>query len=167
MIDGEYWFAIKDGDPRAFAIFKNHYSFNNYADGRRKNLNNRNRHLIVGPGEKMVLITVDCDALFVWRHFINISGQQGINCAIFRNEGPYLSSKLILEAESLAWARWPGSRLYTYVNPRKIKSINPGCCFKKAGWRHVGQSKTHKLHILAKDPAAFQYPLTDRQVKNW
>jgi len=26
----------------------------------------------------------------------------------------------------------------TFVNAAKIKSSNPGCCFKKAGWQHVG-----------------------------
>jgi hypothetical protein len=31
-----------------------------------------------------------------------------VNCAVFRNEGPVLSSDLILEAEELAWGRWPG-----------------------------------------------------------
>lgn len=25
--------------------------------------------------------------------------------------------------------------LYTYVNPRMIRSSNPGCCFKAVGWR--------------------------------
>jgi hypothetical protein len=30
--------------------------------------------------------TGDADALFVWRKFIDDSGQQGVNCAVFRNE---------------------------------------------------------------------------------
>jgi hypothetical protein len=30
----------------------------------------------------------------------------------------------------------PG-RMYTYVNPAKIRSINPGYCFKQAGWRNA------------------------------
>jgi len=121
------WFAIKDGDARGRALIRRHYSARHYRD-------NRNPRLYVGPGEKMVLLTVDCKALFIWRKFISDDGQTGVNCACFRNEGQELSSSLILEAEQLAWGRWPGERLYTYVNPRKIASVNPGYCFKRANW---------------------------------
>ena len=67
--------------------------------------------------------------------------QEGVSCAIFRNEGYYLSSELIKKACILAWQKWPNERLYTYVNPRKVKSTNPGYCFLKAGWRRTGMSK--------------------------
>jgi hypothetical protein len=137
------WFATKDGDPVAKAIFDRHYSRHFYKDGRKPKL-------FVGPGQKMVLLTLDGLALFVWRKFISGDGQQGVNCAIFRNEGKFLSSELILEAEQLAWSRWPGERLYTYVAPSKIKSVNPGFCFKKAGWRKCGTTKINKLVILEK-----------------
>lgn len=139
-IFGMTWLPAHDGDPRAFALMRRHYSFYEYADGRRNNPANRNRRLFVGPGEKMVLLTDDCRALFVWRKFIDKSGQQGVNCAVFRNEGDEMSSSLILEAEQLAWGRWPGERLYTYVNPRKVASCNPGYCFKMAGWRECGRT---------------------------
>lgn len=128
------WFSIRDGDPVGRSMVNRHYSARHYKDG-------RSVKLFVGPGEKMVLMTSDSKALFVWRKFISDDGQQGINCAVFRNEGPELSSSLILEAEALAWQRWPGERLYTYVNPRKIKSRNPGYCFKMAGWNICGKTK--------------------------
>lgn len=119
-----------------------HYSARHYADGRRPKL-------FVGPGEKLVLVTSDRTALFVWRKFISDDGQTGVNCAVFRNEGHKLSSQLILEAEQIAWGKWPGERLYTYVAPRKIKSVNPGYCFKMAGWHVCGYSK-RGLVILEK-----------------
>ncbi len=147
---GHLWYGSKDGDPKAFALMQRHYSFQPYKDGRRQDLSNPNRHLFVGPGEKMVLLTTDCLALFVWRKFIDKSNQQGVNCAVFRNEGSSLSSSLILEAEQLAWQRWPGERLYTYVNHRKIQSPNPGYCFKCAGWQYCGLTVSKKLHILEK-----------------
>lgn len=147
------WFPTNDGDPRAFALFSRHYSFYRYADGRRRDPANRNRFLFVGPGEKMVLMTADCRALFVWRKFISRDRQQGINCAVFRNEGDELSSLLILEAEQLAWGRWPGERLYTYVDPRRVRSGNPGYCFKKAGWRSCGRTAKRRLVILEKMPS--------------
>lgn len=136
-----YWIPVKDGDARARALYQRHYSARHYKDG-------RNPRLFVGPGEKMVLLTPACDALFVWRKFISGDGQQGVNCAIFRNEGAHLSSDLILEAMTLAWQRWPGERLYTYIADRKVKSANPGYCFKLAGWRTCGRNKDGRLTIL-------------------
>jgi hypothetical protein len=146
------WIPVKDGNPAAFQLMKRHYTFHPYSDGRRHNPGYRNRMLFVGPGEKMVLLTPEFDALFVWRRFINKSGQQGINCAAFRNEGDCLSSELILAAEEEAWNRWPGSRLYTYIDPTKINSSNPGYCFKAAGWKSCGFSKKRHLLILEKFP---------------
>jgi len=139
------WIAVPDGDARARAIYLRHYSARHYADGRQ-------RALFVGPGEKMVLLTPECDALFIWRKFISDAGQQGVNCAVFHNEGPRLSSELIREAEAMAWQRWPGERLYTYVAPRKIRSTNPGYCFLMAGWTRCGTSKGG-LAILEQLPA--------------
>lgn len=156
---GNNWYGVKDGDPRAYAVMKNHYSFHPYTDGRRQDPSYRNRFLFVGPGEKLVLMTTDCKALFVWRKFRDDSGQTGINCAVFRNEGPYLSSDLIHGAVELAWQVWPGERLYTFVNPREVKSANPGYCFKKAGWRIVRDdaeqpllTKVNKLLIFERLP---------------
>ena len=96
-------------------------------------------------------MTTDSLALFVWRKFISDDNQNGINCSVFRNEGPILSSVLILEAEQLAWSRWPRERLYTYVNSKKIQSVNPGFCFKKAGWKTC-EIKPSGLHVLEKLP---------------
>lgn len=128
-------------------MLNRHYSANHYSDG-------RNVRLSAGPGEKIILQTPEGGAVFIWRKFIDKSGQSGVNCAFFRNEVPeiYLSSDLIIEAEQIAWQRWPNARLYTYVNPRKIKSTNPGYCFIVAGWRKVGITKSKKLLVLEKMP---------------
>lgn len=123
-----------------------------YGHKRRRYADGRAPLLFVGPGEKMVLFTPAFDAIFVWRKFISLDGQTGVNCAVFRNESSTLSSALIAEAEALAWRRWPGERLYTYVDPRRIRSSNPGACFKKAGWRRCGVTKAKKLIILEKWP---------------
>ena len=122
-------------------IFDQHYSRYHYADGRKP------KHF-VGPGEKLVLITPEADALFVWRKFISMDHQQGVNCAVFRNEGPRLSSELIRLAVDIAWQRWPGERLYTYVNAGRIRrKRDPGRCFLRAGWNYCGRTKSG-LHIL-------------------
>ncbi len=139
--DGNVWEMIKDGDLRGLDIFKRHYSY-------RKD--RTHQKLFVGPGEKMILITLDETALFVWRKFISDNGQTGINCAVFRNEGTLKSSDLILEAEKIAWKRWPGERFYTYVNPRAVISQNAGYCFKCAGWKKVGVTQKRNYLILEK-----------------
>jgi len=136
---GSGWIAVKDGNPTARAIFDRHYSRKRYADGRKPDL-------FVGP------LTADVRALFVWRNFISGDGQEGINCAIFRNEGDRLSSDLVREADDIAFARWPGERHYTYVNARAIRSDNPGHCFKEAGWRRCGETKWNRLTILEMRP---------------
>jgi hypothetical protein len=141
------WLEVKDGNNTARAIFDCHYSRYVYKDGRKPKL-------FVGPGEKMVLISPDALALFVWRKFISGDGQTGINCAVFRNESPRLSSDLIRECDSIADDRWPGERHYTYVNPRAIRrKRDPGRCFIKAGWALCGITKHNKLLIFERLPA--------------
>lgn len=141
--NNDIWLQVKDGDVSGQCLFSRHYSKYNYKDGRKPKL-------FVGPGEKLVLITAAGDALFVWRKFKDASGQAGVNCAVFRNESNQLSSDLILLAEQFASLRWPNERLYTYVNPKMIKSTNPGYCFKQAGWQICGVTKKRKLIILEK-----------------
>lgn len=135
MIDG-YWIGAKDGDPRVLALYERHYSAYQYAD-------KRVRKLCVGPGYKMVLMTVSCDALYIWRKCRMMDGQQGVNCSVFRNESPILSSALIQEAMVLAATKWPGERLFTYVSPSAVGG--DGACFKHAGWRRVGRTAGRKL----------------------
>ena len=138
---GDYWYSIKDGNDRGRYLYLRHYSARHYKD-------NRLRRLFVGPGEKLVLMTTDGMALFVWRKFRSMDNQSGVNCSIFRNEGPYLSSDLIKDACKIAWQKWPGERLYTYINKGKVKSPNPGYCFKLAGWEYINDNQNGKLAIL-------------------
>jgi hypothetical protein len=79
--------------------------------------------------------------MFVWRKFIDDSGQQGVNCAVFRNESSLRSSDLIRQADAVADCAWPGERHYTYVNSEAIRSTNPGFCFVAAGWRRCGMTR--------------------------
>jgi hypothetical protein len=53
----------------------------------------------------------------------------------------------------LGWQRWPAERFYTYVNPRRVRSSNPGFCFIKAGWRRCGVTKTRRLIVLEATPS--------------
>ena len=140
------WWLTKDGDKDCLELYERHYSCYRYADGRR-------RKLFVGPGEKVVLRTERADALFVWRKFIDDSGQGGVNCAVFRNESGIQSSRLIRQADAIADCLWPDSRHYTYVDPEAVASKNPGFCFIAAGWRRCGVTKSGLL-VLERQPPA-------------
>jgi hypothetical protein len=133
------WILIRDGNPSGMSIFKRHYTARA----------TRRVFQFVGPGEKMVLITPDAKALFVWRKFISDAGELGVNCAVFRNEGSSegVSSALIVAAKDWAWQRWPNQRLYTYVDPSKVRhKRDPGRCFMKAGFVRCNyQTKDGKL----------------------
>lgn len=103
------------------------------------------------PGSTLVIR--DHDGLLVfgwlWQQYRD-DGQQGYNCSIFRNESPRRSSEVILECERMAFAEWGPARLFTYIDPQKIASPNPGFCFKAAGWKFVQKMPDGK-HLLAKE----------------
>jgi hypothetical protein len=139
------WWLTKDGDLDCLDLYQRHYSRRRYRDGRRT-------RLFTGPGRKVVLRTESADAMFVWRKFIDDSGQQGINCAVFRNESAHRSSDLICQADAIADCLWPHSRHYTYVNTERVASRNPGFCFLKAGWRRCGYTPKGLL-IMERLPA--------------
>lgn len=152
---GDGWMRVADGDDSCREIFDRHYSRRFYADGRKPKL-------FVGPGQKLVLFRADGSALFCWRKFKHDYGQNGVNCAVFRNEGSELASTLILEAEAVAredtGGRWQSERFYTYVDPREVQPTMVrgmavwGYCFYKAGWSFDCVGKGGKI-VLDKEAA--------------
>ena len=149
------WYLTKDGDRTLLALYERHYSCYRYADGRR-------RKLFVGPGQKVVLRTDAGDAGFVWRVFIDDSGQEGVNCAFFRNESPHLSSELIRQADAIADRIWPDCRHYTFVNAEKTRrKRDPGRCFIRAGWRRCGLTRGGLIVLERINPFNSGLPETD------
>nr|DAQ12784.1 MAG TPA: hypothetical protein [Caudoviricetes sp.] len=130
--DGPLWWLTKDGDRSCRDLYRRHYS---------SRKSKRTSNLFIGPGEVIALRTAEADAVFVWRRFIDDSGQTGVSCAIFRNEGPHLSSILIRQADAIADHVWPGLRHYTFVDPSAVRSTNPGACFRHAGWTRCGATR--------------------------
>lgn len=153
MHNDPIWWLTKDGDKSCLALYERHYSANRYAGG-------RPRYQFVGPGYSIVLRTARADAMFVWRDYIDdtIPTQEGIECAVFRNEGPYTSSELVRQADAIADHVWPGQRHYTKVNPEKIRRTNPrwrakpGYCFLKAGWRRCEMTKNGLIILERTSP---------------
>ena len=104
-------------------------------------------------GRKLVLRDAAGLVLFGWMFpdpEKRMDDQTGYNCAIFRNESARRSSDIILEAEVWAVMKWGPNRFYTYVDPSKIRSSNPGYCFKVAGWHFVRRTADGK-HLLVKE----------------
>lgn len=105
------------------------------------------------PGETIVLTTSDESAVFGWWRphpdsgIKAMNGLDGWTCSIFRNEGSVRSSLLVLEAEQVLAehksAPCGPDGMLTYVWDAKLKSRNPGYCFKCAGWaRHMGKPRS-------------------------
>jgi len=104
-------------------------------------------------GRKLVLRNTEGTVLFVWMwpdDTMRMDGQTGYNCAIFRNESERRSSEIILEAEQHAIAKWGLDRFYTYIDPRKVQSRNPGYCFKVVDYRYLRTTPSGK-HLLTKE----------------
>lgn len=127
---------VKDGDPESRMLADRHYSRQSHGHA-----------LFVGPGRKIVLRNPEGSWVFAWRRCnYRHDGQHGWECTLFRNESQRLSSEIILDCEV-----YVAGRKFTYVKADAIRSINPGCCFIKAGWKRVGRSKVHGLVLLVKD----------------
>jgi hypothetical protein len=145
-LDAAIWILVRDGNRTGLDLFLRHYSATR---GERRKIGQ-----FVGPGGKMVLLTADARALFVWRRAeYRTDGQIGIDCAVFRNEGTAAgrSSDLIREACALAWERWPHERLFTFVDAAKVRrKRDPGRCFLRAGFRLCGKTQTGKLILELK-----------------
>lgn len=139
------WWLTRDGDRDCLKMYERHYSCYRYADGRK-------RKLFVGPGEKIVLRTFDGRAFFVWRKFIDDSGEAGVCCSAFRNEGEVKSSELIRQADAIADRCWPGERHYSFIDSQKVRSCNPGYCFLVAGWRKCKHRTKSGLIVIEKLP---------------
>lgn len=100
----------------------------------------------VGPGEgRIVLITRDHLSVWAWlRPRYPKDGRDAWRCTIFRRTGGPRASELILDAErallALGVQRAPDG-LLTYVQPERVRSTNPGCCYLAAGWHRDGWTR--------------------------
>jgi hypothetical protein len=78
---------------------------------------------------------------------------------VFRNLGEERSSDLVRAALEMTYAEWlkrygelPVERLRTEIGIKNVRSTNPGCCYKKAGWTK-DRVVRGKLYLWAPQPA--------------
>jgi hypothetical protein len=128
-IDVGTWQIRHHCDPAANALADRHYSRRRPRSGQ-----------IGPPGRKLVLVSPDEQAVWVthWPYaHLALDGLDAWRCTIFRNEGPDLSSQLIVAAMALTASRWadrPADGWITWVDTTKIPGPHHGYCFKRAGW---------------------------------
>lgn len=143
------WKKVTKSDPVACALADRHYS-------RRK----VGAPQFMPPGQTVCLVTDDEAAVFGWWRphpdsgLKSMNGLDGWTCTIFRNESKlYRSSDLILAAECMLLAQGHGigpDGFITYVFDRKVRSTNPGYCFKVAGYKVTGRSADGRKTLLQK-----------------
>jgi hypothetical protein len=106
------------------------------------------------PGRRLAFVTFAGEAGWIshwpYRHLSGHGQGDCFVCSLFRNEGDWLSSQLIEAAIALTVERWgePPDGWLTFVDADQVRSPNPGYCFKRAGFRHVGYSSDRQLHVL-------------------
>lgn len=142
LSDWAGWQLAHKAHPESTALANRHYS-------RRKSSSPQ----FMPPGQTIVLYMPG--AVFGWWRpkpgVEAYNGLDGWTCTIFRNETHprLLSSALIIAAEAFIVECGPDG-LMTYIHDRKVRSANPGCCFKAAGWKVMGRSKDGRKTLLTK-----------------
>jgi hypothetical protein len=146
-LSSDVWVPVGKFTPAAAQLADSHYSRRRVGSPQ-----------FMPPGQTLVLLTPDESAVFGWWRphpdsgLVAMNGLDGWTCTIFRNTGPQLSSQLILAAERELLGRYDcgPDGLITYVFDRKVASVNPGYCFKVAGWSVTGRSADGRKTLLQK-----------------
>ncbi|RXZ84444.1 hypothetical protein EBB07_00005 [Paenibacillaceae bacterium] len=134
------WMVTHKGDQSCRLLADRHYSRQTIGSPQ-----------FTRPGRNLVLRTAWGDAVWVSWDGIRDDGLRAWECTIFRNESRHLSSDMIHAAVNATIDRWgtlPSDGMITYVAADKVRSVNPGCCFKAAGWETIGRSKVKGLLLL-------------------
>jgi hypothetical protein len=120
----------------------------------------------VPPGACVVLRTPEADAFWItsWprAEYVQHAWAGAWICTAFRNESEHLSSDLIKDAVAATLAVWPEPPppgLVTFVDAAKTRrKRDPGRCFRRAGFVHVGFTKGG-LYALQLPPSAMPLPV--------
>lgn len=134
------WMITHKGDVSCRILADRHYS--------RQHIGHP---MFTRPGRNLVLRTARGDAVWVTWSGIRDDGLDAWECTIFRNESKHLSSEMVRWAVDATFSEWgtpPMDGIITYVAQNKVRSSNPGCCFKMAGWQRIGESKKRGLTLL-------------------
>ena len=119
----------------------------------------------VPPGRNLCFVTEAGDAVWTtswpFPEYVRHAWPGAWVNSIFRNESGALSSELILEA--IAATRWtwepPELGIVSFVDADKVRrKRDPGRCYRRAGFEHVGYTKKEHLFAFQLLPAAMPEP---------
>lgn len=147
------WMLSHRADPEALVLADRHY-----------NRQKPGTPQFVPPGRCVVLKT-DCRrAIWVtswpFAQYVRHAWAGAWVNSLFRNEGAGLSSELIREAVAATRSIWdaPELGIVTFVDSDKTrKKRDPGRCYRRAGFEHVGFTKGG-LYAFQLLPAAMPEP---------
>ena len=146
-----HWTLTWRADPEVAAMADRHYSRKTPGAAQ-----------FTPPGRVLVLKTPTACWATSWPRFgPEVEWKGGLICTLFRNEGDVLSSELIREALAATRWTWPDSLehgMWTFIDPRRVRSRNPGYCFKAAGFERFGLTKSGHV-VLAIDGNRFPDPI--------
>jgi hypothetical protein len=169
------WLLSSSSDPRALAVVDGLGRF--AAHGPHYSRRTPGSKTFTGIGQEVVLLTEDESA--VWACVRQRTPQRPgsgssrgrtgktdtiaryvFRNMLFRNLGAQLSSVLIRSALAATYVEWskrygapPPERLRTEVDTKRVRSSNPGCCYKLAGWI-PDRVVRGKLYLLAPERVA-------------
>ncbi len=131
------WRLSNRADPRALPLADAHYNRQKIGSPQ-----------FVPPGRCLVLLTPEAEALWVtsWpyaEYVLHAWGGAWVN-SLFRREAGPLASELIVAAVAMTRALWdpPPLGVVSFIDATKTKhKRDPGRCYRKAGWSHVGFTK--------------------------
>lgn len=101
----------------------------------------------VPPGRCVVLLSDDARAVWVtswpFAEYTKHAWAGAWVNSLFRNESEYLSSDLIVQAIAATRFYWtpPALGMITFIDASKVRSRNPGYCYKMAGFVKVGYTQ--------------------------
>src|SRR5215831_10897480 len=147
------WTVSDCADPAARVIADRHY----------------NRQKVgavhfVPPGFSVVLLSRCRRALWVtlWQKYVQHAWPGAWVNSCFRNEGAGLSSDLIRDAVAVTryvYGTPPPLGMISFVDASQVRhKRDPGRCFKRAGFSHVGFTQAG-LFVFQQLPAAMPEPL--------
>lgn len=148
------WRLANKSDPTALRVASRHY-----------NVQTPGRRQLMPPGRTLVLVTTCGRA--VWGTsaqdpaFVDHAWPGAFVCSIFRNEGAGRSSELITEAVAAVRHAWgcPAAGMISFVDEAKIRSTNPGYCFRMAGFERLAErTRERNLVVLRLPPERWPDP---------
>jgi len=157
------WHLSHRADKRALPLADRHYNRQKIGSPQ-----------YVPPGRCLCLLTEDAGALWVtswpFAQYVKHKWPGAWVNSLFRRERGPLASDLIREAVAATrwnWPEAPALGMITFVDARKVHhKRDPGRCYIKAGFHHVGEAKDGKLCFqLLPDEMPAARPPTGAQLR--